>query len=41
MPPLTDAQQAEIDRRLADFADHPELGVAWEDLRARLWSRLG
>ena len=41
MPPLTDAQQAEIDRRLADFADNPELGVAWEDLRARLWSRLG
>lgn len=41
VPPLTPAQQEEIERRLAEHAANPASAVAWEDVRARLWSRLG
>jgi putative addiction module component (TIGR02574 family) len=41
LPPLSDAQRAEIERRLAEHASNPESAVNWEDIRARLWSRLG
>ncbi len=38
--PLTDAQQAELDRRLADLDQHPDAGDPWEVVRARLYERL-
>jgi putative addiction module component (TIGR02574 family) len=41
MPPLTQAQQAEIKRRLAEHEQDPASAVAWDEVRARLWSRLG
>jgi putative addiction module component (TIGR02574 family) len=41
MPPLTEAQRAEIDRRLAGHVVDPASAVIWDDVRARLWSRLG
>ena len=33
---LTDEQKTEIDRRLADFQEHPDKVVPWEDVRERL-----
>jgi putative addiction module component (TIGR02574 family) len=41
IPPLTDAQVAEIKRRLAEHARDPTSSIAWDELRARLWSRVG
>jgi putative addiction module component (TIGR02574 family) len=38
--PLTDAQKAELDRRLADLEQHPHAGEPWEVVRARLYERL-
>lgn len=38
--PLTDAQQAELDRRLEDVEQHPDAGEPWEVVRARLYARL-
>ena len=41
LPALTEAQRAEIERRLAEHAKDPTSAVAWDDVRARLWARLG
>jgi putative addiction module component (TIGR02574 family) len=41
MPGLTDAQLEEIERRLEDHARDPAAAIPWEEVRARLWSRLG
>jgi putative addiction module component (TIGR02574 family) len=41
MPPLTDAQREEIERRLADHARDSGSAVNWDDIRTRLWSRMG
>lgn len=38
--PLTAAQQAELDRRLADMERDPGAGDSWETVRARIESRL-
>ena len=38
--PLTDAQRAELDRRLEDFEQYPDAGEPWELVRARLYGRL-
>ena len=38
--PLTDAQVAELDRRLADLAREPDAGESWEVVRARIEQRL-
>jgi putative addiction module component (TIGR02574 family) len=38
--PLTDAQIAEIERRLADIERHPQAGDSWEVVRVRLEKRL-
>jgi putative addiction module component (TIGR02574 family) len=38
--PLTDAQRAELDRRLDDLEQHPDSGEPWEAVRARLYGRL-
>ncbi len=39
--PLTDAQQAEIERRLAEHDRDPESAIPWEEARARLHQRFG
>jgi putative addiction module component (TIGR02574 family) len=41
MPPLTDEQMEEIDRRLAEHERDPSRAIPWEDVRARLWANLG
>jgi putative addiction module component (TIGR02574 family) len=37
---LSDAQKAELDRRLEDLEQHPDAGEPWEVVRARLYGRL-
>jgi putative addiction module component (TIGR02574 family) len=39
MPPLTDEQMAEMDRRLAEHERDPSSALPWEDVRKWLWSR--
>jgi putative addiction module component (TIGR02574 family) len=39
MPPLTDEQKREIDRRIAEHEKNPERASPWEEVRARLWAR--
>ena len=38
--PLTEAQKAELDRRLEDLERDPDAGESWEVVRARLHERL-
>ena len=38
--PLTEAQKAELDRRLDDLERDPDAGEPWEVVRARLYERL-
>jgi putative addiction module component (TIGR02574 family) len=33
---LTDAQKAELDRRLAEHAAAPDRGASWQEVKARL-----
>lgn len=40
LPPVTAAQLAEAKRRLAEHRRDPSTAVSWEEVRARLWSRL-
>lgn len=35
-PPLTDAQRAELDRRLEAHRLDPSAGSSWEEVRARI-----
>lgn len=35
-PPLTDADRAELDRRLASHERDPDAGSSWADVRSRL-----
>ncbi|HQR38926.1 MAG TPA: addiction module protein [Blastocatellia bacterium] len=37
--PLTDAQRAELDRRLARHDANPGSARSWDDVRSRLWER--
>lgn len=37
--PLTEAQQQEIDRRLAEHAENPDSAIPWEEVRRRLYAR--
>ena len=39
-PPLTEAQVAELDRRLAELARNPDAGEPWEVVRGRVERRL-
>ena len=39
IPPLTDEQKREIDRRLAEHKRNPGRAAPWEDVKARLWAR--
>jgi putative addiction module component (TIGR02574 family) len=41
LEPLSDAQRAEIERRLAEHDRKPGSAATWLDVRARLWSRVG
>jgi putative addiction module component (TIGR02574 family) len=38
--PLTDAQRAELQRRLDDFERNPDAGESWGVVRARIQKRL-
>jgi putative addiction module component (TIGR02574 family) len=38
--PLSEAQLAELERRLADLARDPAGGEPWEDVRGRITERL-
>jgi putative addiction module component (TIGR02574 family) len=38
--PLTEAQKAELDRRLEELEHDPDAGEPWEVVRARLFDRL-
>ena len=38
--PLTDAQRAELDRRIADHQAHPESAIAWAEVKESLLVRL-
>jgi len=40
-PGLTDAQKAEIDRRLADDDAEPDDLVSWEEVKAEAFRRAG
>ena len=37
--PLTPAQRAELERRLAESIAHPEAVIAWEQIKARALAR--
>jgi putative addiction module component (TIGR02574 family) len=39
--PLTDAQRAGLDRRLAEHEHTPGSGIPWEAVKRRLRARLG
>ena len=36
LPPLTEAQRAELDRRLNACCESPEEGASWEEVKARI-----
>lgn len=38
--PLTDAQRAELDRRLADHEAYPDDVVSWEEVKSSIAARL-
>lgn len=38
--PLTDAQRAELDRRLADHEARPDDVVSWEEIKSSITTRL-
>ena len=40
LPALTEAQRAEIERRLSEHAQDPTSAATWHDVRSRLWSRV-
>jgi putative addiction module component (TIGR02574 family) len=41
LPALSDDQRQEIERRLAEHSRNPDSALSWDDVRARLWARLG
>lgn len=41
LPPLSDEQHGEIERRLTAHAHDPSSASDWSEVRARLWSKLG
>ena len=38
--PLSKAQRAELDRRLAEYEAHPDDVIPWEDVKASIAARL-
>lgn len=41
VPPPTDAQKAELDRRLADHEANPDDVVPWSEVKASALARMG
>lgn len=41
VPPPTDAQKAELDRRLADHEANPDDVVPWSEVKASALARIG
>lgn len=41
VPPLTEAQKAELDRRLADHLANPDDVVPWSEVKAAALTRIG
>jgi len=41
IPPPTDAQEAELDRRLADHEANPDDVVPWSEVKASALARIG
>jgi putative addiction module component (TIGR02574 family) len=41
MPPLTDEQKQEFERRYAEHVRDPESASKWDDVKKRLLARLG
>lgn len=39
-PPITDAQKAELDRRLADHLANPDDAVPWSEVKATALARI-
>jgi putative addiction module component (TIGR02574 family) len=39
LPPLTEEQKQEIERRYEALVRDPNRGSTWEDARARLWAK--
>jgi putative addiction module component (TIGR02574 family) len=40
LPPLTDEEKGELDRRYAEHLREPGTAITWEELKARVASRL-
>jgi putative addiction module component (TIGR02574 family) len=40
LPPMSEAERREIDRRLAEHEAAPESAIPWEEVRKRLWSEV-
>lgn len=38
-PDLSDAQKADLNRRLAELREHPERALTWEQIKARVTGR--
>jgi putative addiction module component (TIGR02574 family) len=41
LPPLTEEQKQEIDRRIAEHERDPSRASSWDEVRARLRARFG
>lgn len=41
VPPLTEAQKAELDRRLADHMANPDDLIPWDEVKAAALSKTG
>jgi putative addiction module component (TIGR02574 family) len=41
LPTLTDEQKEEVERRLAEHDRDPSTALDWDEVRARLWARIG
>lgn len=37
VPPLSEAQRAELDRRLEEHEQDPNSAIPWEEVRQELW----
>lgn len=40
MPPHTDAQKAELDRRLAQYLAKPDDVISWDEVRAAVFAKI-
>ncbi len=41
VPPPTDAQRAELDRRIADLEKNPDDVVSWDEVKASALTQIG